>query len=412
MLRKRIKKTSLTILIASTMIISSQNVLAEQIKYEHDSNKTTIAEDVINITKLLESYFTTQYENEEIRFKNEVKNKNYNYALSMECFNDQGNPFKGYTEMNELIAALCVISENTDLFITDIQMLECDYKEDYITESIPVKHPVYKEIDSGKYIPDGSTYITKESILDNFLDEDYDGLYEKRGTITIKPQEDKIKYLLPAFKVLTPFALLDKYNLSDESKKKEYDEKLEIIKNGGKKDRELSQSILVEKALGADVLSSDAKKYLKEIDYNSLSDNQKALLYTSVSLIGKVPYLWNGKSRKAGYDEEWWGINEDGKQLGLDCSGYVQWIYRTAGFDEDIWKKIGSTYSILENEKQIPKSDIALGDLGLLHDNNGKINHVGMYIGDGYYIHCSSGAKTVTIGKGDSIGFKIFVKVE
>lgn len=66
---------------------------------------------------------------------------------------------------------------------------------------------------------------------------------------------------------------------------------------------------------------------------------QKLLLETALSLVGKVPYFWGGKS-PAGWNDEWntpklvtsAGSSSTGtiRPYGLDCSGFTSWIYDTA----------------------------------------------------------------------------------
>ena len=137
----------------------------------------------------------------------------------------------------------------------------------------------------------------------------------------------------------------------------------------------------------------------------SVDGNRKVLLETALSLVGKVPYLWGGKSKMAGYDTDWWSFNSAGKQLGLDCSGFVQWAYRTAGYAESTWKRLISTGTISQSEQDIDESELRPGDLGLFH-LGGAHNHVGIYIGDGYFIHCSSSRNTVVVTKAPFRAFK------
>lgn len=104
-----------------------------------------------------------------------------------------------------------------------------------------------------------------------------------------------------------------------------------------------------------------------------------------------------------GYAPLWWTYCQ-GEQQGLDYSGYIQWIYWPAGDAEKIWEKLLSTQSILEQCEVVGKGDLLPGDLGLLHNGEG-INHVGMYLGDGLWVHCSSAAGT---GRIEDYNFNVF----
>ena len=73
---------------------------------------------------------------------------------------------------------------------------------------------------------------------------------------------------------------------------------------------------------------------------------------------------------------------------GFDCSGFICYVYE-AGVGKKLPRtaKAQSTYvEMLDNEALLP------GDL-LFFDtsNHGKINHSGIYLGEGKFIHASSG---------------------
>jgi hypothetical protein len=106
-----------------------------------------------------------------------------------------------------------------------------------------------------------------------------------------------------------------------------------------------------------------------------------------------------------GYDTSWWTFNEAGEQMGLDCSGFVQWVYRSSGYPN--YTLLTSTATILNNTEDITQAELQPGDIGLL--NHGEsTNHTGIYLGDGYFIHCSSSKNTVVISK---FPFTIFKRV-
>lgn len=144
-------------------------------------------------------------------------------------------------------------------------------------------------------------------------------------------------------------------------------------------------------------LTLDQRKAIQS-HYEKVSTNRQKVIQVAVSLIGKVPYEWGGKSKQKGMDSTWGQIIDEqtGQQRGLDCSGFVQWVFRTADYNDRTWEYINCTANILQNCWEIQQDDLIPGDLGLL--NEGKtINHVGIYLGDGLWVHCSSAADSVTI---------------
>ncbi len=143
----------------------------------------------------------------------------------------------------------------------------------------------------------------------------------------------------------------------------------------------------------------------ESVERNILSIERKGILETAMSLEGKIPYEWGGKPINEGWNKRWNKFN------GLDCSGYVQWVYWTA---LGINTGLENTYAISNSCKQIKKSELQPGDLGLMFkggSTEGRTNHVGIYLGDNNWIHCSSSADTVVV-EDDIKYFKYFVRVD
>jgi len=101
-----------------------------------------------------------------------------------------------------------------------------------------------------------------------------------------------------------------------------------------------------------------------------------------------------------GVNYKYGGMNVD---KGIDCSYFVQTIYSSLGTvlprTSRLQFKIG---------KKVKRGELAPGDLVFFkkHVNSSQISHVGMYIGNGEFIHASSGAKKVTISSLDETYFK------
>ena len=89
-----------------------------------------------------------------------------------------------------------------------------------------------------------------------------------------------------------------------------------------------------------------------------------------------VPYRWAGNSTN-----------------GTDCSGLTYYVFKNFGINVP---RSSSAYSGIGTK--ISRSDIKKGDILMWDTNrNGTIGHVGIYIGDGMFIHASSSkGKVVT----------------
>ncbi len=132
------------------------------------------------------------------------------------------------------------------------------------------------------------------------------------------------------------------------------------------------------------------------------SETRKHIVKTGLSLVGKVPYFWGGKS-EAGWNDEWntpklvtaAGSTTTGtiRPFGLDCSGFSDWTYKTA-IGVSLY---GGTWSQWDESYAITASELLPGDLGFLMDDDGNgWNHVLIFAGYGengerMWVHSSSG---------------------
>ena len=98
-----------------------------------------------------------------------------------------------------------------------------------------------------------------------------------------------------------------------------------------------------------------------------------------------VPYVWGGHSPK-----------------GFDCSGFTYYVFAHFGI-----KLPTSSYSYYSVGTKVSRSELQKGDILLWDiDKNGTVGHVGIYIGDGMFIHASSSKRKVVIRSLASYGEK------
>ena len=118
-------------------------------------------------------------------------------------------------------------------------------------------------------------------------------------------------------------------------------------------------------------LTVDALKASKNYIGNrtpEVSETAKAIVETAKTCLG-VKYAWGGESMS-----------------GFDCSGLVQYVFKQNGIS------LGRTVSKQYNAgTPISKTELIPGDL-VFFQNTYKtgLSHVGIYIGDGEFIHASS----------------------
>lgn len=129
---------------------------------------------------------------------------------------------------------------------------------------------------------------------------------------------------------------------------------------------------------------------------------REKIIETAKSLIGNVRYDYGGKASHMGAEISWGDFD-----TGLDCSGFVQWVYWTSGYPKELYENLLSTTSIRNSLETISYEELQIGDLGLFGEDR-IINHVGIYAGDGLWVHCNATAKTVSV---DSVNFTVYKRV-
>jgi cell wall-associated NlpC family hydrolase len=87
---------------------------------------------------------------------------------------------------------------------------------------------------------------------------------------------------------------------------------------------------------------------------------------------------------------------------GFDCSGLVHYAYRQAGISVP-----RSTELQHRASSPIPLSEARGGDL-LFFNPDGKVSHVGIYIGDGRFVHAPSTGKSVQLASLQTDYFRRF----
>jgi len=103
---------------------------------------------------------------------------------------------------------------------------------------------------------------------------------------------------------------------------------------------------------------------------------RNALVQTAREFIG-VPYLWGGTSPETGFD----------------CSGLAMTVYQLNGLD--LPRHSATQYDV---GNPIDKKNLQKGDLVFFATNgDGKVSHVGIYIGNGRFIHAPSRGKNIRI---------------
>lgn len=90
-----------------------------------------------------------------------------------------------------------------------------------------------------------------------------------------------------------------------------------------------------------------------------------------------LPYVWGGTTPNPGFD----------------CSGFMQYVYRHFGYNIS-----RTTYTQINDGIEVSKNNLQVGDLVFFGDYNSP-HHVGMYIGNGCYVHAPETGDVIKVSK-------------
>ena len=386
------------ILTVALMITSIPTGAAEKEEIEKYASSATVSlQDVMN----------RQYDSVMEEIQDRAIKEGCDYVLTMETIKENGNPFKkmDYTGLISAYAAIKSYAENNKIKLqnnlSNVPYISYTISENTIKERKAVKINEYEADEDGIYHKSGYHYANEEE--ENPVYEDLgNGSYKitDRWETTI-PEEEETKYYSVSFNVIKTEELFDYFGVKDE-KVKELASLIRDKIEGKITNEELNQSVFLqfpETLREQGSWSETLKENIEYLEENDITDEGAVITAIASSLQGEVPYEWGGKAETDGYDQSWWTYNPlDGLQKGLDCSGFVQWAYLTAGYDSDTLEKLKSTYSMLSSDlTEVGREELRPGDIGIIE--RPTVNHCGIYAGDGEWYHCSSKDNTVVKSK-------------
>lgn len=154
-------------------------------------------------------------------------------------------------------------------------------------------------------------------------------------------------------------------------------------------------------------VSGDTAALLRNLP-EDLSPKREAVVRTACSLVGKVNYFWGGKSLVIGWDARWGEVRQvtaagssttgTYRPYGLDCSGFVDWVFYNATGDSYVIGHGGGATMQHSYCTDISWADAQPGDL-VFYPDNSHVGIVGGWDANGelLIIHCASGYNNVVI---------------
>lgn len=363
-----------------------------------------------------------------------IQNGGYDYDLSMEALINHAQSSAGY-DVCYILAAYSASLQQQGTTVQDMvskltsisnQMFPVTYVEKQQERLVPVTYTTYKpvtvtvvtqieaagivnDIPRFNYTTEERTYYlpdtTKESDVDvtvtkykavnvtvpTYSNGDISGIrtatyYEADGTETLEPTIEIIKYVECTISPFDNSVIAQAFGIDMSAQYPQFNLTYgEVILNMA---NSLKMTLYGTLGSGSAVPLTDAEliAFVNSLNCNA---TRKYIVTTALSLVGKVPYFWGGKSA-AGWNDEWntpklvtsAGSSSTGtiRPYGLDCSGFTDWVYKTA---LGVSIQVG-TSGQWGNSTPISESELLPGDLGFLMDSDGSgWNHVLLFAGYG-----------------------------
>lgn len=240
----------------------------------------------------------------------------------------------------------------------------------------------------------------RRTLIHNNLDNVHDYIcYEKDGVTTVSPTETEVEYLAVTIGSFDASVLQKAFDYKPDELYGETSmtnaEVVELKTDG------LKSLLYGNYASGTSVSVTD-EELLKILDSLECNATRKSLVETGLSLVGKVPYFWGGKSA-AGWNSEWGKpklVTGSGnittgtiQPYGMDCTGFTDWVYKTTLgitlYEPDKYRQVRNCHPITESE-------LRSGDLGFLMNSDGVTsNHALMFVGydengKRVWVHCTT----------------------
>ena len=397
------------------------------------------------LSEVVSDVVDTGYDTSLARVEQIIEDGGYDYDLSMDALINYAQSSAGF-DVSYILAAYSASLQQQGISKDDMvakldavagDMFPVTYEEKEQERLVPVTYSTYRSVsvtvvtsrtqtgaingvpqyryttaNRTYYLPDGSetsdTEITVPAYSEVTVDIPiYSGgsitgtrqatYYEANGEETLAPTTEIIKYVECTIHPFDNTVIASAFGIDMDATYPQfnvtYGEAIQNMANA------LKMTLYGTLGSGQMVPLTDAE-LIAFVNRQECSPMRKHILTTALSLVGKVPYFWGGKSGP-GWNNEWntpklvtaAGSSSTGtiRPYGLDCSGFSTWVFTTA-VGVNIGAGCNGQYP---NTYAVSASELLPGDLGFLADDDGW-GHVLIFAGYGengerMWVHSSSG---------------------
>ena len=141
----------------------------------------------------------------------------------------------------------------------------------------------------------------------------------------------------------------------------------------------IETALPVQRVQTASDINVEIAAQLREAD---VPENRvQTVMKRALALLG-TPYRWGGNSPDGGFD----------------CSGLVGYVFRTA-LGIELPRVSGD---MAHNGEQVERNAMTAGDLVFFSRRGSRVDHVGIYVGNGQFVHAPRTGKDVMVSELDS----------
>lgn len=148
--------------------------------------------------------------------------------------------------------------------------------------------------------------------------------------------------------------------------------------------RQRAEALRISNLIDAFWIVAPEEQPAAHMERGELPAFRRNLVETARSFLG-VPYLWGGSTEQ-----------------GFDCSGLAMAVYQLNGL-----RLPRSSTAQFEAGRAVASRELQPGDLVFFSmTGNGRVSHVGIYVGEGAFIHAPGSGRKVCKENLDSAGFR------
>lgn len=153
---------------------------------------------------------------------------------------------------------------------------------------------------------------------------------------------------------------------------------------------DLTNASAASPALADAMALSDRALLEATIDLRAVGNGAGMPAKTAVPASGRVQVLLQKALALLGTPYRWGGTSPDG---GFDCSGMVGYVFRSAlGIELPRVAR-----AMAKDGEKVERSSLAAGDLVFFSRRGKRVDHVGIYVGGGRFVHAPRTGKDVEV---------------